>query len=135
MSIKPKFVKRALYIPSILMHKVVEIMTGISIPDSAIIGRRLVIEHFGGIIIHGNAVIGDDVIIRQGVTIGNIGNANPSGAPKIGNRVSIGAGAKIIGSLKIGDDVKIGANAVILRDIPSGCTAVGVPARIIRRRT
>jgi serine O-acetyltransferase len=96
-----------------------------------VVGRRLCIEHFGGIFIHGNVVIGDDCLIRQGVTIGNKGRADPLGAPVIGNRVEIGAGAKIIGRIVIGDDVIIGANSVVVKDIPSNSVAVGIPAKVI----
>ena len=78
------------------------------------IGRRLIIEHFGCIIIHNNAIIGDDVVIRQGVTIGNRSIDRPLDVPHIGNRVNIGAGAKLLGPITIGDDVNIGANAVVL---------------------
>lgn len=82
----------------------------------------------------GDAVIGDDVIIRQGVTIG-LRRAGVRGAPRIGNRVDIGAGAKILGSIVIGDDVVIGANAVVLKDVPPEFIAVGIPARILPRAT
>ena len=108
-------------------------LCGVTIGVSAKIGRRLVIEHSGGIVVHGNSVIGDDCIIRQGVTIGNRRLDRPREAPHIGNRVNIGAGAKILGGVRIGDDVEIGANAVVIADVPSGAIAVGVPARIILR--
>ncbi len=109
-----------------------QIMTGIDIPCEDTIGRRLTIEHFGGIVVWGDAVLGDDVVIRNGVTIGlkHTGNA---GAPVIGNGVDIGAGAKILGSIRIGDGAVIGAKAVVLQDVPPHALAVGVPARIIRR--
>jgi serine O-acetyltransferase len=109
-----------------------QILTGIDLPCEAKVGRRLKFEHFGGIIISGDAVIGDDVIIRNGVTIG-LKYTNHAGAPVIGNRVDIGAGAKIIGPITIGDDAVIGANAVVLCDVPAGATAVGIPARILPR--
>lgn len=110
--------------------KATEMATGIMIPESATIGRRLVIEHFGGIIVHGAAVIGDDCVIRQGVTIGNRNMNEPMAAPLLGNRVNVGAGAKLLGAITIGDDAVIGANAVVVRDVPAGATAVGVPAQI-----
>ena len=75
------------------------------------------IEHFGGIVVHGSSVIGDDCIIRQGVTIGNRRLDDPLGAPTLGSRVNVGAGAKILGRVTIGDDVNIGANAVVITDI------------------
>lgn len=110
-----------------------QILTGIDLPCEVTIGKRLVIEHFGDIIISGDTVLGDDVIIRNGVTIG-LKKTGERGAPKIGNRVDIGAGAKILGPINIGDDAVIGANAVVLKDVPEGTLAVGVPA-IIKTRS
>lgn len=104
---------------------------GIELPYSAQIGRRVIIEHQSAIVIHGDCVIGDDCIIRQGVTLGNRYRERPFDAPKLGKRVNIGAGAKIFGNVTIGDDANIGANAVVLCDVPAGATAVGLPAKII----
>jgi len=122
-----------------LLHRIltkwIELTCGISIGAKACIGRRFVIEHFGGIVIHGHAVIGDDCKIRQGVTIGARSPDRPSDAPKIGSRVSIGAGAVLLGNIVIGDDAYIGANAVVLCDVPTGALAVGVPAVVKVRRT
>lgn len=132
-----RFKSRLIRLPWGALHCVLskfsEIFFGIYIGVSAKIGKRLIIEHFGNIIIHGAAVIGDDCIIRQGVTIGNRYIDFPYDAPVLGNFVNVGAGAKIIGKVKIGDSVSIGANAVVIRDIPSGCVAVGVPAVIKKR--
>lgn len=116
-----------------VLSKFSEIFFGIYIGVAANIGARLIIEHFGNIIIHGDAVIGDDCVIRQGVTIGNRYLEQPREAPVIGHRVNIGAGAKILGKLTIGDDAAVGANAVVLKDVPPGCIAVGVPATIKQR--
>jgi len=110
-----------------------QILTGIDLPCEATVGRRFRIDHFGGIVISGDAVIGDDCIIRNGVTIGLKRAADP-GSPVIGNRVEIGAGAKVLGRIRIGDDVLIGANAVVLCDVPAGHVAVGIPARVIPRK-
>jgi serine acetyltransferase len=104
---------------------------GIELPHTAAIGRRLTIEHQHGIIVHGSARIGDDCTVRQGVTLGNKTNDRPFDAPRLGNRVNVGAGAKILGAVTIGDDAQVGANAVVLRDVPAGATAVGIPARVI----
>jgi serine O-acetyltransferase len=117
----------------LVLAKLAEMFCGVTIGVSAKIGRRLIIEHSGAIVVHGNAVIGDDCIIRQGVTIGNQRMDRPFDAPRIGNRVNIGAGAKILGAVQVGDDVDIGANAVVITDVPAGALAVGVPARIILR--
>ena len=103
---------------------------GIEVPHTAHVGRRVVFEHQHGIVVHGNASIGDDCIVRQGVTIGNRNIAAPLEAPRLGNRVNIGAGAKVLGGVTIGDDAQIGANAVVLVDVPAGGVAVGVPARV-----
>jgi len=111
-----------------------QILTGIDLPCEVTIGRRFKIEHFGGIIVSGDTVFGDDVVIRNGVTVG-LRRTGIRGAPVIGNRVDIGAGAKILGAITVGDDVAIGANAVVLKDVPSNCIAVGVPARVIRRHS
>lgn len=129
--VKSKIFRIPYFIVNRIMQKFIEVTCGIHLPESTVIGRRLNIEHFGGIIVHGHCVIGDDVTIRQGVTLGNKGAGNLAGAPRIGNRVDIGAGAKIIGNVTIGDDVRIGANAVVLTDIPSHSLAIGVPARIV----
>lgn len=104
---------------------------GIELPWTVKLGRRTVFEHQGAVVIHGYAEIGDDCIVRQGVTIGNRYTDRPLDAPRLGARVNIGAGAQILGSVSIGDDAKIGANAVVLRDVPDGATAVGVPAAVV----
>lgn len=129
--------QRWLRMPFSLLYRILkvlsQILTGIDLPCEAQVGRRLIIEHFGGIIISGDTVIGDDVVLRNGVTIG-LKNTGIAGAPVIGNRVDIGAGAKILGAINIGDDVVIGANAVVLQDVPANSLAVGVPALIKPRK-
>jgi serine O-acetyltransferase len=117
-----------------VLYKMVQIITGIEFPCEATVGRGTRIDHFGGIVISGYAVIGDYCVIRQGVTIGLKNETEPCG-PRIGNHVSIGAGAKILGNVRIGDHVDIGANAVVLSDVPPHSVAVGIPARIIPRKT
>ena len=111
-----------------------EILTGIELPCEAIVGKRFRIDHFGGIIISGDAVFGDDCVVRNGVTVG-LRHTGKSGSPVIGSRVDIGAGAKILGPIRIGDDVAIGANAVVLIDVPPNSIAVGVPARVLPRKS
>jgi serine O-acetyltransferase len=101
------------------------------LPYSAQLGRRVIVEHQSDIVVHGDCVIGDDCILRQGNTLGLRYLDRLFDAPTLGDRVNVGAGAKIFGAVKIGSDVNIGANAVVLCDIPDGATAVGIPARII----
>ena len=105
---------------------------GIELPYTVKLGRRVIIEHQSAIVIHGHCEIGDDSIIRQGVTLGNRYLDRPFDAPKLGKRVNVGAGAKIFGNVTIGDGANIGANAVVLHDIPAGATAAGIPAKIIK---
>lgn len=116
-----------------LMKPVSEILTGIELPCEVTLGRRFRIDHFGGIIISGDAVFGDDCVVRNGVTVG-LRRTGQRGAPILGNRVDIGAGAKLLGPIRIGDDVVIGANAVVITDIPCGSVAVGIPARVLPRK-
>lgn len=104
---------------------------GIELPYTVELGRRVIIEHCGAIVIHGNTKIGDDCILRQGVTLGMRSLDRSKEAPELGARVDVGAGAKILGSVRIGDGVQVGANAVVLRDLPDGVTAAGIPARIV----
>jgi serine O-acetyltransferase len=108
------------------VERFVEIITGISIPAQARIAKGLRIHHFGGIIVHSEAVIGENCTLYHGVTLGDLGGRG--GVPRLGNRVLIGAGAKLIGEIVIEDDCVIGANAVVLVSVPAGCIAVGVPA-------
>lgn len=122
--------------PLSLVYKLLKItsqvLTGIDLPCEATVGRRLTIEHFGGIVVSGDTVIGDDVVIRNGVTIG-LKRKGERGAPVIGNGVDIGSGAKILGAIRIGNGAVIGANAVVLTDVPDHALAVGIPARIVLR--
>ena len=106
------------------------VITQSDIEPRAKLGKRLMIPHPNGVVIHEDAVIGDDCMIMQQVTIGMIGEGQ---VPRLGNSIYVGAGAKIIGKVTIGDGARIGANAVVTKDVPPGCTAVGVPAKIIRR--
>jgi serine O-acetyltransferase len=104
---------------------------GIELPRGCRIGRRVIFGHQHGIVLSQFVTIGDDCLIRQGVTIGAADHSRTDKAPRLGKRVEIGAGAVIIGDITIGDDVMIGANAVVIKDVPAGALAVGVPARVI----
>jgi len=114
------------------LNKWIEVATGISVPASAEIGPGFYIGHFGGIIVHPRTVMGEGCSIGQGVTIGTQGLGRDA-VPVLGDRVYVGAGAKVLGGVRVGDDVAIGANAVVTRDVPSGVSAVGVPARVVVR--
>ncbi len=116
-----------------ILFKLIQIITGIELPAEVNIGKNFIIDHFGGIVISGYASFGDDCRIRNGVVVG-LKNINQPIAPIIGNRVDIGAGAKLLGAIKIGDDVIIGANAVVICDVPNNSIAVGVPATIKPRK-
>jgi serine O-acetyltransferase len=110
------------------IERFIEITTGISMPAEATIGPGLRIHHFGGIIVHAKAVVGEGCTLYHGVTLGDLGGWG--GAPRIGQHVLIGAGAKLLGQIDIGDHCRIGANAVVLTSVPPRCVAVGVPAVI-----
>ncbi|MBI2895795.1 MAG: serine acetyltransferase [Deltaproteobacteria bacterium] len=127
----PSAVRVPLKVGYKLAAKVVEVTTGISVPASARIGPGFYIGHFGAIIVHPDTVMGEGCSIGQGVTIGTAGRGKDR-TPVIGNRVYLGAGSKVLGGINLGDDVAVGANAVVTRDLPSGVTAVGVPAKIVR---
>ncbi|MFH1426768.1 MAG: DapH/DapD/GlmU-related protein [Candidatus Kerfeldbacteria bacterium] len=109
----------------------VEMSWGISISRHATIGPGVFINHFSGIFVHKDAVIGKNVILSQGVTVGVKGDAY-SGAPTIGDDVTIAAGAKILGPVKVGDGATIGANAVVVKDVAVKSVVGGVPAKVIR---
>lgn len=112
-------------------ERFIEITTGISIPVEAEIGKGLRIHHFGGIIFHPEAVVGERCTIYHGVTLGDLGGWG--GVPRVGNEVVIGAGAKLLGAIAIGDRCRIGANAVVLTSVPADSVAVGVPATVKKR--
>lgn len=107
--------------------------TGIEIHPAATIGRRFFIDHGTGVVIGETAEIGDDVTIYQGVTLGGTGKDTGKRHPTIGNGVMIGSGAKVLGPFKVGDNTNIAAGAVVLEEIPPDSTAVGVPARVVKR--
>jgi len=132
MQVQPKILRAPLSMLYRSLFRHARNVYGIELPYTVRLGRRVVIEHQGGIVIHGSCHIGDDSIIRQGVTLGNRYLDRPDEAPKLGDRVNVGAGAKILGNVTLGNDAVIGANAVVLIDIPAGQTAIGIPARIFQ---
>ena len=117
-------------IPGRLLSQHARAMTGIEIHPGARIGRRVFIDHGMGVVIGETAVVGDDVLLFHGVTLGGVSMSPGKRHPTIGDRVVIGAGAKVLGPLVIGSDARIGANAVVVKDVPECATAVGIPAVI-----
>lgn len=108
-------------------------LTGVEIHPAAKIGHGLFIDHGSGVVIGETTEIGDNCTIYQGVTLGGTGKDSGKRHPTLGNNVMVGSGARVLGPFHVGDNVKIAANAVVLEEIPADCTAVGVPARIVRR--
>src|ERR1700722_5754950 len=109
------------------------ILTGVEIHPGAVLGSGLFIDHATGVVIGETAEVGDDVTIFHGVTLGGTGTDTGKSHPSIGDRVIVGAGAKILGPIKIGDDSRMGANAVVVKEGPSSSVVVGVPGQIISR--
>lgn len=116
-----------------IISQTVRWFTGVEIHPGATIGHRCFIDHGMGIIIGETTEIGDDVTLYQGVTLGGTGKDTGKRHPTIGNRVMVSTGAKVLGPIVIGDDAKIGAGSVVLKDVPIGCTVVGIPGTVVRK--
>jgi serine O-acetyltransferase len=115
-------------LPARLIAQAARFATGVEIHPGAKLGRRFFIDHGMGVVIGETAEVGDDVMIYHGVTLGGRSLAPVKRHPTVGNRVTIGAGARVLGPVEIGDDVQIGANAVVVKDVPDGAIATGIPA-------
>jgi serine acetyltransferase len=133
MLIQNRFARAPLSILYRFLYRRVRKMYCIELPYTVELGRRVIFEHQGSVVIHGGVKIGDDCIIRQSVTIGNRYLDRPLEAPSLANRVNVGAGAVILGSVVIESDVTIGANAVVLNDLAANSVAVGNPAKIVKK--
>jgi serine O-acetyltransferase len=120
------------FIPRLISH-IARFLTGIEIHPGAAIGHGVFIDHGMGVVIGETAIVGDYALIYQGVTLGGTGKESGKRHPTLGENVVVGAGAKVLGNLQIGNNVRIGAGSIVLRDVPSNCTVVGVPGRIIYR--
>jgi len=128
------YLKGLRFIPRVISG-INRFLTTIDIHPAAQIGKRVFIDHGTGVVIGETAIIGDDVVIYQQVTLGGVSTSVGKRHPTVGNRVVLGAGAKILGNITLGDDAKIGANSVVVKDVPCCSTAVGVPARILNCNT
>lgn len=120
------------FIPRLISH-IARFLTGIEIHPGAKIGKGVFIDHGMGVVIGETAIIGDYALIYQGVTLGGTGKECGKRHPTLGENVVVGAGSKVLGNILVGNNVRIGAGSVVLRDVPSDCTVVGVPGRIIYR--
>ena len=117
-------------LPARVLATVARSVTGVEIHPAARLGRRFFIDHGMGVVIGETAEVGDDVMLYHGVTLGGRSLAHVKRHPTVGNRVTIGAGARVLGPVLVGDDVQIGANSVVVKDVPDGAVATGVPAVI-----
>ncbi len=132
--ISHEFYKRDAFLCARLISQFARFMTGIEIHPGAKIGRGLFIDHGSGVVIGETTEIGDNCTLYQGVTLGGTGKDTGKRHPTLGNNVMVGAGAKVLGAFKIGDNSKIASNAVVLTEVPPDCTAVGIPARVVKRK-
>ena len=117
-------------LPARLLSQIVRAMTGVEIHPGATIGRRFFIDHGMGVVIGETTEIGDDVMLYHGVTLGGRSLSKTKRHPTLGNRVTVGAGAKILGPILLGDDTQVGANSVVVKDVPAGHVAIGIPAQV-----
>lgn len=124
--------KKNAFLSARLISQLARLMTGIEIHPGAKIGRGVLIDHGMGVVIGETAEVGDNCTIYQGVTLGGTGKDKGKRHPTLGNNVTVGCGAKILGPFRVEDGVKVAANAVVLSPLPANSTAVGVPARVVR---
>ena len=120
------------FIPRLISH-LARFLTGIEIHPGAVIGQGVFIDHGMGVVIGETAIVGDYCLIYQGVTLGGTGKESGKRHPTLGENVVVGGGAKILGNIVIGNNVRVGAGSVVLRDVPSDCTVVGIPGRVVYR--
>ena len=120
------------FVPRLISH-IARAMTGIEIHPGATIGCGVFIDHGMGVVIGETAIVGDSALIYQGVTLGGTGKESGKRHPTLGAGVIVGAGAKVLGNIQLGNNVRVGAGSVVLREVPSDCTVVGIPGRIVYR--
>jgi serine O-acetyltransferase len=134
MGVRPRIMRAPFSLIYRLMSFQVRCWFGIELPYTVVVGRRVILEHFGGMILVAQS-IGDDVTIRQNTTFGIARLEDRTGRPIIGNGVELGAGAVVLGRVVVGDDAVVGANAVVVRSVPPLAVVGGVPSKLIRMRT
>ena len=127
------FYEQRLYTIARCISQIARLLTGIEIHPGAKIGKGFFIDHGSGVVIGETTEIGDNCLVYQGVTLGGTGKEKGKRHPTLGNNVMVGSGERVLGPFKVGDNAKIAANAVVLEEVPPNCTAVGVPARIVRK--
>ncbi len=120
-------------IPRIISN-ISRFFTGIEIHPAARIGRRFFIDHGMGVVIGATTIIGDDVLLYQGVTLGGTGNEHGKRHPTLGDNIVVGSGAKVLGNIEIGSNSRIGAGSVVVDSVPENSTVVGIPGRIVRQK-
>lgn len=120
------------FLPRFISH-LGRFLTGIEIHPGAVIGQGMFIDHGMGVVIGETAILGEYCLIYQGVTLGGTGKESGKRHPTLGSNVVVGAGAKVLGNIQIGNNVRIGAGSVVLREVPSDCTVVGIPGRVVYR--
>ena len=113
-----------------VLSQITRHITGVEIHPAAQIGKHFFIDHAMGVVIGETTIVGDNCVLYQGVTLGGTGNETGKRHPTLGNNVTVGTGAKVLGNIRIGNNVKIGGNSVVVKDVPDNCTVVGVPGRI-----
>lgn len=133
LTIRNRYLRKLVSIFYEIAFKIVQVGCGIEIHGDAVIGPGLAIDHSGGVVVSGYTRMGEGCRIRTGVVIG-LADVDDPCAPRIGNNVDVGAGAKLLGRITIGDNVRVGANAVVITDIAADCIAVGIPAVARPRR-
>lgn len=124
--------KRGAKLPALVLAQGARSITGVEIHPGATIGRRFFIDHANGVVIGETAEIGDDVMLYHGVTLGGRSMESVKRHPTLGDGVTVGAGAKVLGSIVLGHGAQVGANAVVTKDVPSMAVATGIPAKIRR---
>ena len=115
-----------------VLSQITRHITGVEIHPAAQIGKHFFIDHAMGVVIGETTIVGDNCVLYQGVTLGGTGNETGKRHPTLGDNVLIGAGTKVLGPVYIGDNARIGAGSVVLKNLPANCTAVGVPAEVVR---